>query len=73
MDLNHKAECLIYLMFRRCLGRLDLHVHMRANDGASKALLNFHIFAAIHKFVAGELGEEVGLYYHCSDSYHLYK
>lgn len=72
-DLSHKAECLVYLLFRKTGNGLDMHVHMRANDALSKALLNFHIFSATHRFLATCLNENVGQYLHVTDSYHIYR
>jgi len=72
-DLNKKAKCLVYLLFRQTNNGLDLHIHMRANDANNKALLNFHTFAAIHRYVASELGLKTGSYYHYADSYHILK
>lgn len=72
-DLNNRAECLVYLLFRKTSNGLDMHVHMRANDAINKSLVNFHIFAAIHKFVAESLNCEVGTYYYFVDSYHIYR
>ncbi len=71
--LNNKAECLVYLNFRKSNNGLDMNVHMRANDAENKILLNFHIFAAVHRFVSRELGERVGVYTHFVDSYHIYR
>ena len=72
-ELKSNAECLIYIMFRKTNNGLDMDVHMIANDASSKALLNFHIFAAIHGFISGELNENIGEYRHLVDSYHIYK
>lgn len=72
-DLDEKAECLVYLLFRESVDGLDLHIHMRANDAENKALLNFHIFAGIQQFVAKKLSLEAGKYYHFADSYHIYR
>ncbi|MDP4038868.1 MAG: thymidylate synthase [bacterium] len=72
-NLQKPAECLVYMVFRETTNGLDMHVHMRANDAKTKALLNFHIFAAIHHYVAKKIKKNVGIYYHYSNSYHLYK
>lgn len=72
-DLDNSAECLVYLLFRQILKGLDLHVHMRANNAKNKALLNFHIFASIQKFVAKKLNLKISNYCHYTNSYHIYR
>lgn len=72
-DLASNAECLIYINLRKCTNGLDMHIHMRANDATNKALLNFHIFSSLHRFIANSLSEKVGTYFHYSNSYHIYR
>lgn len=72
-NLKNKAECLIYISFRKTREGLDMHVHMRANDAKSKSLLNFHVFSSIHRYISEQLNWKIGNYYHYSDSYHIYR
>ncbi|OGK64558.1 hypothetical protein A2313_00920 [Candidatus Roizmanbacteria bacterium RIFOXYB2_FULL_41_10] len=73
-DINSMDEvpCVIYFWFRIVSNALEMHTHMRANDGFKKFWLNLEIFSAIHDHVARTIDKQVGQYLHIVDSFHFY-
>lgn len=67
-DLSRKCPCVIYYLFRQSRNGLDMSVHMRSNDINRKTLLNLILFNAIHRYIAAQLDEAVGIYYHFVDT-----
>ncbi|MEK6938566.1 MAG: thymidylate synthase [Nanoarchaeota archaeon] len=70
---SEKSPCLQLLWFRELDGKLEMHAHMRANDGYKKLLMNLNIFSEVQKYVANKLQLEVGKYIHFVDSFHFYE
>jgi thymidylate synthase len=66
------TPCLQIIWARIMNGKLELHAHMRANDGYKKALMNMNIFTEIQRHIAKELGVKPGRYVQFVDSYHFY-
>ena len=71
-ELDH-PPCLQRVWFRVVDGRLVMHVHMRSNDAFKAAYMNMYAFTELQKYVAQQLGVEVGYYMHIADSYHVYE
>jgi len=65
--------CLQRLWFRVVNGKLVLHAHMRSNDALKAAFMNMYAFTELQRYVAGQVGVEVGHYLHIVDSYHVYE
>lgn len=53
-------------------GKLNMHGHLRANDAYKKLLMNLNLHATLMKYIADQLGVEVGMYMHIVDSFHIY-
>lgn len=51
---------------------LNMTVHMRSNDAHKAAFMNMYAFTELQKYVADQVGVEVGSYVHIADSYHIY-
>lgn len=73
MDLNGGASCISYAFFRIDNGKLNMNVHMRANDGYRCLLIDLDSLNALQKYVADKLKLEVGTFTHFVDSLHFYK
>ncbi|PIR99172.1 hypothetical protein COT87_00865 [Candidatus Collierbacteria bacterium CG10_big_fil_rev_8_21_14_0_10_44_9] len=67
-DLSKKCPCVVYFLFRKSLSGLNMSVHMRSNDVNRKTLLNLIMFNAVHRYIATQLNESVGTYYHFVDT-----
>jgi len=72
LETEH-PPCLQRLWFRIVEGKLVMHVHMRSNDALKAAYMNMYAFTELQKYVAKQLGVEVGRYLHIADSYHVYE
>lgn len=67
-DLSRKCPCVIYFLFRKSRAGLNMSVHMRSNDVNRKTLLNLMMFNAVHRYIATQLNEAIGTYYHFVDT-----
>ncbi len=65
------APCLQLLWFQIINGKLNMHVHMRANDCYGKLLMNMGEFAALQRYVAEELSVKPGKYIQFIDTCHF--
>jgi thymidylate synthase len=77
-DLNiHDPACLQRMFFRvesqnNQNPKLNMNVHMRSNDAYKAAFMNMYAFIELQKYVAEQVGVEVGEYIHIADSFHIY-
>ena len=65
--------CLLYLWCRVFDGSLEMHVHMRSNDALKASFMNIYAYTELQKYIARQIGVEVGRYIHIADSYHIYE
>ncbi len=65
--------CMIYLWVVIQHGKLNLHIHFRANDAYKKILMDFNVGITIMKYIAQCLNVPVGTYTHIVDSLHFYE
>ena len=72
LETEH-PPCLQRMWFRVVNGKLVMHTHMRSNDALKAAYMNMYAFTELQKYVAQQLGVEVGRYIHIADSYHVYE
>ena len=73
IDQNSKiSPCTQILWFRIKDKKLEIHVHAHSSDAYKKLLMNMQEFVAVQIFVAGQLGLDLGRYYHFVDSCHLH-
>lgn len=72
LETEH-PPCLQRMWFRVVNGKLVMHTHMRSNDALKAAYMNMYAFTELQKYVAHQLGVEVGRYIHIADSYHVYE
>lgn len=52
--------------------KLNMHVHIRSNDAYKAGFMNIYAFTELQKWVAEQIGVEVGEYVHIADSFHIY-
>ena len=72
-DLNiNDSPCLQRLWFRVQNGKLNMNIHMRSNDSFKAAFMNMYAFVELQKWVADQVGVEIGEYIHIVDSFHIY-
>ena len=72
-DLNiNDSPCLQRLWFRVQNGKLNMNIHMRSNDSFKAAFMNIYAFVELQKWVADQVGVEIGEYIHIVDSFHIY-
>lgn len=71
-ELEH-PPCLQRMWFRVIDGKLVMHVHMRSNDAFKAAYMNMFAFTELQRYVAQQLGVDMGYYMHIADSYHVYE
>lgn len=71
-QINQKVPCIQIIWFRIENQNLVMHVHMRANDGYKKLLMNLNICSEIMKYVKKHLNINEGHYIHFVDSFHFY-
>ena len=72
-DLGYEhASCLQRLWFRVENGKLNMCIHIRSNDAYKAAFMNMHAFTELQRWVAWQVGVEVGEYIHIADSFHIY-
>jgi len=68
----HDPACLQRLWFRVQNNRLNMNIHIRSNDAYKAAFMNMYAFVELQKYVADQVGVEVGEYIHIADSFHIY-
>ena len=73
MDLSRGASCISYAFFRVDGDKLNMNVHMRANDAYRCMLIDIDTLNAVQNYAASKLGLKVGIYTHFVDSLHFYK
>lgn len=61
----------------RCNGigkidKLNMNIHIRSNDAYKAGFMNMYAFTELQKWVAEQVGVEVGEYVHIADSFHIY-
>lgn len=71
--ISEHPPCLQRLWFRVVNGKLVMHAHMRSNDALKAAFMNMYAFTELQRYVAQQLGVDVGHYIHIVDSYHVYE
>lgn len=65
-------SCLQRMWFRCENGRLNMNIHIRSNDAYKAGFMNMYAFTELQKYVAEQVGVEVGEYVHIADSFHIY-
>lgn len=65
--------CMIYLWVVIQNGKLNFHIHFRANDAYKKILMDFNVWITIMKYIWLKLGVELWTYTHIVDSLHFYE
>lgn len=70
---SEHPPCLQRIWFRIVDNKLIMHVHMRSNDALKAAYMNIYAFTELQKYVAQNVGVDVGYYMHVADSYHVYE
>jgi len=68
----HDPTCLQRMWFRCENGRLNMNIHIRSNDAYKAGFMNMYAFTELQKWVAQQVGVEVGEYIHIADSFHIY-
>ncbi|MGM5485415.1 MAG: thymidylate synthase [Nanobdellota archaeon] len=68
-----KVPCIQIIWFRIIDKRLEMHVHMRANDAYKKLLMNLNIATELMIYIAKRLNVSIGKYIHIADSLHIYR
>lgn len=72
-DTTRDYPCTTAMQFMIRDGKLDLHVHMRANDGWRGFPYDVFQFTQLQQAAAHFLNRPVGNYYHNATSFHLYE
>jgi len=72
-DLDYgEPPCLQRLWFRVENNKLNMNVHMRSWDLYKAAFMNCYAFIELQKYVANQVGVDMGEYLHVADSAHIY-
>jgi thymidylate synthase len=71
-DDTRDHPCTTSMQFMIRDGRLDLHVHMRANDAWRGFPYDVFQFTQLQQAMAAFLRRDVGHYYHNATSFHVY-
>lgn len=65
-------SCLQRIWCRIEDNKLNMNIHMRSNDAYKASFMNAYAFIELQKYIADNIGVEVGEYIHIADSFHIY-
>ena len=72
-NLEKECPCMSYAFFRKDYDKLNVNVHMRANNAYNLILIDIDTLRAVQKYIATNVGLKIGKYIHYVDSFHFYK
>ena len=70
---NVDPACLQHVQYLIRDGKLHCKVLMRSNDAVEASFMNAFAFIMLQKYIADEIGVQMGTYTHRANSYHCYE